>query len=102
MATTIVGDAVKTNEKPEGAVAEAPFIALPAHSSATSSRPAGRTFFLHAMNPRHLARTFVRYLWREWVRPLALPLLLIASAKSAIADINYVPSGSMKPTILGG
>lgn len=42
------------------------------------------------------------YLWREWVRPLALPLLLIASAKSAIADINYVPSGSMKPTILEG
>jgi signal peptidase I len=48
------------------------------------------------------ARTFARYLWREWVRPLALPLLLVASAKSAIADINYVPSGSMKPTILGG
>src|SRR5947207_2050892 len=54
------------------------------------------------MNPRHLARAFARYLWREWIRPLALPLLLIASAKSAIADINYVPSGSMKPTILGG
>lgn len=42
------------------------------------------------------------YLWREWIRPLAVPLLLIASAKSAIADINYVPTGSMKPTILEG
>ena len=40
--------------------------------------------------------------WREWVRPLAVPLLLVASAKSAIADINYVPTGSMKPTILEG
>lgn len=48
------------------------------------------------------ARRFARYAWSQWVRPLALPLLLIASAKSAIADINYVPSGSMKPTILAG
>ena len=43
-----------------------------------------------------------RYLWREWIRPLALPFLLITAAKSALADINYVPSGSMKPTILEG
>src|SRR5258706_7070349 len=47
-------------------------------------------------------RPFARHLWRDWIRPLALPLLLVASAKSAIADINYVPSGSMKPTILEG
>lgn len=43
-----------------------------------------------------------RYLWREWVRPLALPLLFITAAKSALADINYVPTGSMQPTILCG
>jgi signal peptidase I len=43
-----------------------------------------------------------RRLWRDWVRPLALPLLLVTSAKSAIADINYVPSGSMEPTIVPG
>jgi len=47
-------------------------------------------------------KTIVRYLWREWIRPLALPVLLITAAKSALADINYVPSGSMKPTILEG
>jgi signal peptidase I len=47
-------------------------------------------------------RPFLQHLWRDWVRPLAVPLLLVASAKSAIADINYVPSGSMKPTILEG
>lgn len=51
-----------------------------------------------ALLPRRLAR----YLWREWLRPLALPLLAIAAAKSALADINYVPSGSMLPTILPG
>src|SRR4051812_21019180 len=49
-----------------------------------------------------LLRRAARYLWREWIRPLALPLLLITAAKSALADINYVPSGSMKPTILEG
>ncbi len=47
-------------------------------------------------------KTFACTLWREWIRPLALPLLLITAAKSALADINYVPTGSMKPTILEG
>jgi signal peptidase I len=47
-------------------------------------------------------KTSLHHLWREWVRPLALPVLLITAAKSALADINYVPSGSMKPTILEG
>ena len=50
------------------------------------------------MNPRK----FLHSLWREWIRPLALPVLLIAAAKSALADINYVPTGSMRPTILPG
>lgn len=54
------------------------------------------------MNLPPLLRRLARHAWLAWIRPLALPLLLIASAKSAIADINYVPSGSMKPTILGG
>lgn len=49
-----------------------------------------------------LARSGIRHLWRNWLRPLALPLLLVASAKSAFADINYVPTGSMQPTILPG
>lgn len=42
------------------------------------------------------------FLWKEWVRPLALPLLCVAAAKSALADINYVPTGSMHPTLLDG
>jgi signal peptidase I len=49
-----------------------------------------------------LLRRYARHLWRDWIRPLALPLLLITAAKSALADINYVPSGSMQPTILCG
>jgi signal peptidase I len=54
------------------------------------------------MKATHLLRSFTRRLWRNWVRPLALPVLLVTSAKSAIADINFVPSGSMQPTILAG
>jgi len=50
------------------------------------------------MNPKKIAR----HLWREWIRPLALPVLFITAGKSALADINYVPTGSMKPTILEG
>ncbi len=46
--------------------------------------------------------TIPNYLWKEWIRPLALPLLFIAAAKSAFADINFVPSGSMEPTIVPG
>ncbi len=54
------------------------------------------------MKSKPLLRRGARYLWREWVRPLALPFLLITAGKSAIADINYVPTGSMQPTILCG
>lgn len=47
-------------------------------------------------------RRALAYLWREWIRPLGVPLFLILAAKSAIAEINIVPSGSMQPTILPG
>lgn len=47
-------------------------------------------------------KTLPRHLWREWIRPLALPFLAILAAKSALADINPVPSGSMIPTVLEG
>ena len=40
--------------------------------------------------------------WREWVKPLALALGIVLPIKSALADWNWVPSGSMKPTILEG
>jgi signal peptidase I len=41
-------------------------------------------------------------LWRESVRPLLVLILLLTSFRSAIADWNDVPSGSMEPTILAG
>ena len=41
-------------------------------------------------------------IWQEWIRPLALGVLIIAPLKSAVADWNWVPTGSMKPSILEG
>jgi signal peptidase I len=41
-------------------------------------------------------------IWREWIRSFALVFLIIAPLKSAVADWNWVPTGSMKPSILEG
>jgi signal peptidase I len=40
--------------------------------------------------------------WREWVRPLLAAAIVLGSLRSAVADWNDVPTGSMKPTILEG
>lgn len=40
--------------------------------------------------------------WLTWGRDIALLALLIFGARSAIADWNHVPTGSMKPTIIEG
>lgn len=40
--------------------------------------------------------------WREWVRPFILILMVMGTFRSAVADWNHVPTGSMKPTILVG
>ena len=42
------------------------------------------------------------YLWREWIRPAVVVAAIVFPLKSAFADWNWVPSGSMKPTILEG
>jgi signal peptidase I len=41
-------------------------------------------------------------LWRDWLRPILLVVIVLGSFRSAIADWNDVPSGSMRPTILAG
>jgi signal peptidase I len=40
--------------------------------------------------------------WLKLARDIAVMALLIFGARSAIADWNHVPSGSMKPTIVEG
>ena len=41
-------------------------------------------------------------LWTEWIKPLLIIALVMFSFRSAVADWNDVPTGSMKPTILEG
>ncbi len=40
--------------------------------------------------------------WREWLRGLLVLIVVMGAMRSAVADWNDVPSGSMKPTILEG
>ncbi len=47
-------------------------------------------------------KKLLREIWREWLMPLALFLLIMTPLRSAVVDWNWVPSGSMKPTILEG
>ena len=44
----------------------------------------------------------VQRLWRGWVRPLILVLIISGAFRSAVADWNDVPTGSMNPSILEG
>lgn len=49
-----------------------------------------------------IKREAVRKLMREWIAPYAVLALIVIPVRSAIADSNWVPTGSMKPTILEG
>jgi signal peptidase I len=40
--------------------------------------------------------------WTDWLRSVVLIVLVITSFRSAVADWNDVPTGSMKPTIFEG
>ncbi len=42
------------------------------------------------------------WLWNEWVKTLLIVLVVVGGFRSAVADWNDVPTGSMKPTILEG
>ena len=49
-----------------------------------------------------MKQVFKSKIWREWVWPYLLIALVVVPLRSAIADSNWVPSGSMKPTLLEG
>ena len=44
----------------------------------------------------------LRIFWREWVLPSLVVIAILAPLRSAVADWNDVPTGSMIPTILVG
>lgn len=43
-----------------------------------------------------------QWLVREWIRPVLPVIILLTVVRSAVADWNDVPTGSMNPTILEG
>ena len=44
----------------------------------------------------------LRKIWRNWVRPVLIVVLVLSTLRSAVADWNDVPTGSMEPSILVG
>lgn len=48
------------------------------------------------------ARRAWQWLVREWIRPVLPVIILLTAVRSAVADWNDVPTGSMNPTILEG
>lgn len=51
------------------------------------------------ISPRSRA---VRYLWKEWIKPIGAAVLVVLTFKSAVADWYDVPTGSMEPSIIPG
>lgn len=51
---------------------------------------------------RDIVRKWVIGIWRGWVRPILVVVIVLGSFRSAVADWNDVPTGSMRPTIVEG
>ncbi len=47
-------------------------------------------------------RTLGWRLWHEWWKVAAFVIFVVVPVKSSLADWNWVPTGSMKPTIMEG
>ncbi|HSH94791.1 MAG TPA: signal peptidase I [Roseimicrobium sp.] len=43
-----------------------------------------------------------KWLWKEWIKPVAPVCILLFAVRSSLADWNDVPTGSMQPTIVEG
>jgi signal peptidase I len=48
------------------------------------------------------AKKYVFGLWKEWRIPIFFIVFVVIPIKSSLADWNWVPTGSMNPTILEG
>ncbi len=48
------------------------------------------------------AKAWAKKMWKEWRSTLFLIVFVIIPVKSSLADFNWVPTGSMNPTILEG
>jgi signal peptidase I len=48
------------------------------------------------------AKKWIKRAWTEWFRSILCIVIAVTAFRSAVADWNDVPTGSMKPTILEG
>ena len=62
----------------------------------------GMKILLRVVRPRPCLGLRLVKAWSDWIRPMGILFLVIAPLKSAVVDWNWVPSGSMKPTIMVG
>jgi len=53
------------------------------------------------MNKQKIRR-FISRIWNDWRITIFFIVFVLIPAKSSLADWNWVPTGSMKPTILEG
>jgi signal peptidase I len=58
-------------------------------------------FLEEKMDSRKMVQ-FVRKVWKDWWKTAFFILFVVIPVKSSLADWNWVPTGSMNPTILGG
>lgn len=84
-----------------------PEVERPTETSATHPSPPPPPIFPDGegsaeSEPPAPKKDVVGEIWREWVRPFLIVLLVVSTFRSAVADWNDVPTGSMKPTILPG
>jgi len=42
------------------------------------------------------------WFWRQWLQPILLAAAIVLPLKSSLAEWNYVPSGSMLPSLMPG
>jgi len=48
------------------------------------------------------SKKYIRRLWKEWRITILFLVCVVVPVKSSLADWNWVPTGSMNPTILEG
>lgn len=61
-----------------------------------------RTWALAGQRRMGRVRTVGLRLWREWRLVIAFVIFVVVPVKSSLADWNWVPTGSMNPTIVEG
>ncbi len=47
-------------------------------------------------------RQSLAWFWRQWLKPVVIAAAIVLPLKSSLAEWNYVPSGSMIPSLLPG